>query len=62
MLQNLREINKIGTLITTSYDMKLPTPRKRGNSYLVEIMIDGKRYSATRDTASEKAQAFLKSF
>lgn len=33
--------------------MKLPKPRKRGNSYRIEIMLDGKRYSATRDTAKE---------
>lgn len=33
--------------------MRLPKPRKRGNSYQIEIMLDGKRYSATRDTAAE---------
>lgn len=33
--------------------MKLPKPRKRGESYQIEIMIAGKRYSATRDTAAE---------
>lgn len=36
--------------------MKLPKPRKRGNSYQIEIMLDGKRYSATRDTAKECEQ------
>lgn len=33
--------------------MKLPKPRKRGLSYRIEIMLDGKRLSATRDTAQE---------
>lgn len=33
--------------------MKLPKPRKRGDSYRIEIMLDGQRYSATRDTAQE---------
>lgn len=33
--------------------MKLPKPRKRGDAYRIEIMLDGKRYSATRDTATE---------
>lgn len=33
--------------------MKLPKPRKRGDAYRIEIMLDGKRYSATRDTAAE---------
>lgn len=33
--------------------MKLPKPRKRGDSYRIEIMIDGKRLSATRDTIKE---------
>lgn len=33
--------------------MKLPKPRKRGNAYRIEIMLDGQRYSATRDTAQE---------
>ena len=33
--------------------MKLPTPRKRGDAYRIEIMIDGKRMSATRDTIKE---------
>lgn len=36
--------------------MKLPTPRKRGNAYRIEIMLDGKRYSATRDTKKECEQ------
>lgn len=36
--------------------MKLPKPRKRGESYRIEIMIDGKRLSATRDTAKECTQ------
>lgn len=36
--------------------MKLPKPVKRGSSYRVKIMIDGKTYSATRDTAKECEQ------
>lgn len=36
--------------------MKLPAPRKRGDAYRIEIMIDGKRQSATRDTARECEQ------
>lgn len=33
--------------------MKLPKPRKRGDAYRIEIMIDGKRLSVTRDTVKE---------
>ncbi|WP_455799070.1 tyrosine-type recombinase/integrase [Acinetobacter baumannii] len=33
--------------------MKIPKPRKRGDSYRIEIMFDGKRYSCTRDTPKE---------
>lgn len=33
--------------------MKLPKPRKRGDSYRIELMFNGKRISATRDTAKE---------
>lgn len=33
--------------------MKLPKPRKRGNSYTIEIMLGGVRKFATRDTAKE---------
>ena len=36
--------------------MKLPKPRKRGHSYRIELMINGKRLSATRDTAKECEQ------
>lgn len=36
--------------------MKIPKPRKRGEAYYIEIMIDGKRSSATRDTAKECEQ------
>lgn len=36
--------------------MKLPTPRKRGDAYRIEIMFDGQRYSCTRDTAKECQQ------
>lgn len=36
--------------------MKIPKPRKRGESYYIEIMINGKRSSATRDTAKECEQ------
>lgn len=36
--------------------MKIPKPRKRGNSYQIEIMIDGSRLSATRDTKKECEQ------
>lgn len=38
------------------YAMKLPKARKRGDAYRIEIMIDGKRFSATRDTARECEQ------
>ena len=41
--------------------MKLPKARKRGNSYRIEIMFNGKRISATRDTEKECEQwAMLK--
>ena len=36
--------------------MKLPKPRKRGEAFYIEIMINGKRSSATRDTAKECEQ------
>lgn len=36
--------------------MKLPKPRRRGDAYRIEIMIDGKRQSATRDTIKECEQ------
>lgn len=36
--------------------MKLPKPLKRGNAYRIEIMLNGKRYSCTRDTAKECQQ------
>lgn len=36
--------------------MKIPKPRKRGDAYRIEIMIDGKRQSATRDTVRECEQ------
>lgn len=36
--------------------MKLPKPIKRGESYQIKIMINGKRSSATRDTAKECEQ------
>ena len=36
--------------------MKIPKPRKRGEAYYIEIMINGKRSSATRDTARECEQ------
>jgi integrase len=37
-----------------NYDsMKLPKPRKRGDSWLIEFMLNGHRYSATRDTQLE---------
>lgn len=36
--------------------MKIPKPRKRGDAYRIEIMINGKRHSATRDTARECEQ------
>lgn len=41
--------------------MKLPKPRKRGDSYRIELMFNGKRISATRDTEKECEQwAMLK--
>ncbi|WP_317033364.1 hypothetical protein [Acinetobacter sp. SAAs474] len=36
--------------------MKILKPRKRGEAYYIEIMINGKRSSATRDTAKECEQ------
>lgn len=33
--------------------MKLPKARKRGDSYMIELMFEKKRYSCTRDTAKE---------
>jgi putative integrase/recombinase protein len=36
--------------------MKLPKPRKRGDAYRIEIMFEGKRYSATRDSARDCEQ------
>ncbi|PKD80210.1 tyrosine-type recombinase/integrase [Acinetobacter radioresistens] len=36
--------------------MKIPKPRKRGQSYFIEIMVKGKRHSATRDTEKECEQ------
>lgn len=41
--------------------MKIPKARKRGQSYRIELMFDGKRISATRDTEKECQQwAMLK--
>lgn len=41
--------------------MKLPKARKRGESYRIELMFEGKRISATRDTEKECEQwAMLK--
>lgn len=36
--------------------MKLPKPRKRGSAYQIELMYEGRRYSATRDTAKQCEQ------
>lgn len=36
--------------------MKIPKPRKRGNSFRIELMFNGKRISATRDTEKECEQ------
>lgn len=36
--------------------MKIPKPRKRGDAFRIELMFDGKRYSATRDTERECTQ------
>jgi len=36
--------------------MKIPKPEKRGNSYRIKVMIDGERFSCTRDTAKECEQ------
>ena len=33
--------------------MKLPKPRKHGDAWRIEILFEGQRYSATRDTARE---------
>lgn len=38
------------------YVMKIPKPRQRGEAFYIEIMINGKRSSATRDTAKECEQ------
>ena len=40
--------------------MKIPKPRKRGEAYYIEIMINGKRSSATRDTIKECTQSAYK--
>ena len=39
-----------------TFTMKLPKARKRGDAYRIELMFNGKRYSATRDTAKECEQ------
>lgn len=36
--------------------MKIPKARKRGESYCIELMFNGKRVSATRDTEKECEQ------
>lgn len=36
--------------------MKIPKPRKRGDSFRIELMYEGKRISATRDTEKECEQ------
>ena len=36
--------------------MKIPKPRKRGDSFRIELMFNGKRISATRDTEKECEQ------
>lgn len=36
--------------------MKIPKPRKRGDSWRIEKMIDGVKYTCTRDTAEECKQ------
>ena len=36
--------------------MKIPKPRKRGNSFRIELMFNGQRISATRDTEKECEQ------
>ncbi len=36
--------------------MKIPKPRKRGSSFRIELMFNGKRISATRDTEKECEQ------
>ena len=41
--------------------MKIPKARRRGESYRIELMFNGKRISATRDTEKECQQwAMLK--
>lgn len=46
--------DKLTRDLRQDYDnMKLPKPRKRGNSWLIEFMLNGKRYSATHDTQIE---------
>lgn len=36
-----------------SVRIKLPNPRKRGDAYRIAIIFNGKRISATRDTAKD---------
>jgi len=36
--------------------MKIPKPRKRGNSFRIELMFNGQRIGATRDTEKECEQ------
>ncbi len=36
--------------------MKLPKPVKRGDAYRIQLQIDGKRVSCTRDTIKECEQ------
>ncbi|WP_228146056.1 hypothetical protein [Acinetobacter sp. ANC 4558] len=37
-------------------DMKIPKPRKRGHAFRIELMFNGQRISATRDTEKECEQ------
>jgi hypothetical protein len=37
-------------------DMKIPKPRKRGSAFRIELMFNGQRVGATRDTEKECEQ------
>ena len=38
---------KYAIIYAKTHTMKLPKARKRGDAYRIELMFDGKRYSAT---------------
>jgi len=60
MAQMLRILVKMRHNLRQNYakttTMKLPKARKRGEAFRIELMFDGKRHSATRDTEKECEQ------